>query len=118
MNGLYVQDVKYIDHPELIIVAFANVVLEKWIIIVHGMFFIFYFVCKISFKNNLLLTVYLQLFFRINNCVGEKNQKYFVQFLFFVCILSAYTIILVIMSWVRECHQCKQYDMDTRQTQV
>ncbi|XP_008178297.1 palmitoyltransferase ZDHHC3 isoform X1 [Acyrthosiphon pisum] len=54
----------------------------------------------------------------INNCVGEKNQKYFVQFLFFVCIISAYTIMLVIMSWVRECRQCKMYDMDTRQTQV
>lgn len=68
----------------------------------------------------IIIIIYDVTFFlyRINNCVGEKNQKYFVQFLFFVCIISAYTIMLVIMSWVRECQQCKMYDLDTRQTQV
>jgi len=35
----------------------------------------------------------------INNCVGEWNQKYFIQFLFYVAILSAYSIFLVAISW-------------------
>ena len=35
----------------------------------------------------------------IINCVGEKNQKYFLQFLFYVGLLSAYSVILVGISW-------------------
>lgn len=35
----------------------------------------------------------------INNCVGEWNQKYFLQFLFYVALLSAYSIFLVVTSW-------------------
>ena len=35
----------------------------------------------------------------INNCVGEWNQKYFLQFLFYVALLSAYSIFLVATSW-------------------
>ena len=35
----------------------------------------------------------------INNCVGEWNQKYFIQFLFYVAILSAYSLFLVGFSW-------------------
>ena len=35
----------------------------------------------------------------INNCVGEWNQKYFIQFLFYVAILSAYSLCLVGFSW-------------------
>jgi len=35
----------------------------------------------------------------INNCVGERNQKYFLQFLFYVGLLSIYSIILVVISW-------------------
>ena len=35
----------------------------------------------------------------INNCVGEWNQKYFIQFLFYVALLSAYSIFLVAISW-------------------
>ena len=35
----------------------------------------------------------------INNCVGEWNQKYFIQFLFYVALLSAYSIFLVTISW-------------------
>ena len=42
----------------------------------------------------------------INNCVGEWNQKYFLQFLFYVGVLSAYSILLVAVSWSAECPQC------------
>ncbi|KAF6205969.1 hypothetical protein GE061_017193 [Apolygus lucorum] len=42
----------------------------------------------------------------INNCVGERNQKFFIQFLVFVGILSAYALLLVITSWLRACPQC------------
>ena len=63
----------------------------------------------------------------INNCVGEKNQKYFIQFLMWVCeprlnrlnasvitlmfryvgILSAYAIGLVIWTWWwSDCQDC------------
>ncbi|XP_014247534.1 palmitoyltransferase ZDHHC7-like [Cimex lectularius] len=42
----------------------------------------------------------------INNCVGEKNQKYFIQFLICVGILSAYAFLLVIASWIRACPEC------------
>lgn len=42
----------------------------------------------------------------INNCVGERNQKYFMQFLVYVGILSGYAITLVIISWIKECPDC------------
>ena len=42
----------------------------------------------------------------INNCVGECNQKYFLQFLVYVGLLSAYAVSLVIFSWVQECQDC------------
>ncbi|CAB4070276.1 ZDHHC3_7_25 [Lepeophtheirus salmonis] len=35
----------------------------------------------------------------INNCVGEWNQKFFLQFLFYVGVLSSYSIALVASSW-------------------
>lgn len=36
----------------------------------------------------------------VNNCVGERNQKYFLQFLVYVGMLAVYSIILIVMSWV------------------
>ncbi len=42
----------------------------------------------------------------INNCVGEWNQKYFIQFLFYVGILSLYSIALVAASWYFPCPEC------------
>ncbi|ELU01775.1 hypothetical protein CAPTEDRAFT_172289 [Capitella teleta] len=38
----------------------------------------------------------------INNCVGEFNQKFFIQFLFYVGIISMYSISLVIAVWVSD----------------
>lgn len=42
----------------------------------------------------------------INNCVGERNQKFFLQFLVYVGVLSLYSIVLVIGSWVHPCEEC------------
>ena len=42
----------------------------------------------------------------INNCVGEWNQKYFLQFLFYVGVLSAYAVFLVVFSWIQDCQDC------------
>ncbi|XP_061664125.1 zf-DHHC domain-containing protein isoform X2 [Syngnathoides biaculeatus] len=36
----------------------------------------------------------------INNCVGELNQKYFVQFLFYTGVASVYATLLVVSAWV------------------
>lgn len=44
----------------------------------------------------------------INNCVGERNQKYFLQFLIYVGVLSAYAMVLVCISWAMECRECSQ----------
>ncbi|XP_046388189.1 palmitoyltransferase ZDHHC3 [Ischnura elegans] len=44
----------------------------------------------------------------INNCVGELNQKYFIQFLVYVGMLSGYAILLVITSWVGDCPHCSE----------
>lgn len=53
----------------------------------------------------------------INNCVGERNQKYFIQFLVYVGVLSAYAVILVVVSWVYECKDCNQ-EISVRQTKL
>ncbi|XP_050415305.1 palmitoyltransferase ZDHHC3 [Patella vulgata] len=36
----------------------------------------------------------------INNCVGEFNQKFFIQFLFYVGLLSVYAFGLTIAAWI------------------
>lgn len=53
----------------------------------------------------------------INNCVGEWNQKYFLQFLFYVGVLSAYSILLVAVSWSAECPQCPK-DIMSKQARI
>lgn len=54
---------------------------------------------------------------RINNCVGERNQKYFIQFLVYVGTLALYAIALVIMSWVFDCPQCSN-DIAIKQSRM
>ncbi|XP_017858521.1 PREDICTED: palmitoyltransferase ZDHHC3-like [Drosophila arizonae] len=50
----------------------------------------------------------------INNCVGEGNQKYFLQFLFYVAVLSFYSVALVLGSWVSPCTECNQIVKQTQ----
>lgn len=57
------------------------------------------------------------LFGRINNCVGERNQKYFIQFLVYVGVLAIYAITLVIISWVGECPECSK-DVTIKQNRM
>lgn len=54
---------------------------------------------------------------RINNCVGERNQKYFIQFLVYVGALAVYAIILVITSWIYDCPQCNN-DIAVKQNRM
>ncbi|XP_037960111.1 palmitoyltransferase ZDHHC3-like [Teleopsis dalmanni] len=42
----------------------------------------------------------------INNCVGERNQKFFLQFLVYVGLLSLYSAALVVGSWIYPCEEC------------
>ena len=53
----------------------------------------------------------------INNCVGEWNQKYFLQFLFYVGLLSAYSILLVAVSWYSPCPDCPK-DILVKQARI
>lgn len=53
----------------------------------------------------------------INNCVGEKNQKYFIQFLIYVGMLSGYAISLVAWSWYSECQSCPK-DIRLKQSRI
>ncbi|CAK8679877.1 palmitoyltransferase ZDHHC3-like [Clavelina lepadiformis] len=36
----------------------------------------------------------------VNNCIGELNQKYFIQFLFYTVLLCAYALALNIANWI------------------
>ncbi|KDR19695.1 palmitoyltransferase ZDHHC7 [Zootermopsis nevadensis] len=53
----------------------------------------------------------------INNCVGEQNQKYFIQFLVYVGALAAYAIVLVVLSWVVECPDCSS-EISVKQSRI
>ncbi|XP_065206706.1 palmitoyltransferase ZDHHC7-like [Planococcus citri] len=44
----------------------------------------------------------------INNCVGELNQRFFIQFLMYAGVLTIYTLLLVTASWLKECPSCSQ----------
>jgi hypothetical protein len=49
--------------------------------------------------------------------VGEQNQKYFMQFLVYVGALAAYSIILVVVSWLVECPECSS-EISIKQTRM
>lgn len=53
----------------------------------------------------------------INNCVGERNQKYFLQFLVYVGILAIYSVVLVLGSWIYPCETCAP-DLPESQTRM
>nr|CAD7403222.1 unnamed protein product [Timema cristinae] len=53
----------------------------------------------------------------INNCVGEQNQKYFIQFLVYVGALSAYAIVLVVTSWLVDCPDCSN-EVTVKQSRI
>lgn len=53
----------------------------------------------------------------INNCVGEKNQKFFIQFLLYVGLLSGYAISLVAWSWYMDCPDCPK-DIRIKQSRI
>ncbi|XP_012705023.2 zf-DHHC domain-containing protein isoform X1 [Fundulus heteroclitus] len=48
----------------------------------------------------------------INNCVGELNQKYFIQFLFYTGVASLYSMLLVVWAWVWRIRNERQGDAD------
>lgn len=53
----------------------------------------------------------------INNCVGERNHKYFMQFLIYVGMLAVYAILLVLGSWLMECPHCSN-DIAVKQSRM
>jgi hypothetical protein len=53
----------------------------------------------------------------INNCVGEWNQKFFIQFLMYVGLLSVYAVSLVAYSWYAECKDCSK-ELMVRQSRI
>uniref|UniRef100_UPI00358EFB63 palmitoyltransferase ZDHHC7-like isoform X2 n=1 Tax=Myxine glutinosa TaxID=7769 RepID=UPI00358EFB63 len=38
----------------------------------------------------------------INNCVGELNQRHFIQFLFYTALCCVYSATLVVVTWLRD----------------
>ncbi|XP_026060327.1 palmitoyltransferase ZDHHC3 isoform X1 [Carassius auratus] len=48
----------------------------------------------------------------INNCVGELNQKYFIQFLFYTGMASLYSMALVVSAWVWRIRSEREGDGD------
>ncbi|XP_036327295.1 palmitoyltransferase ZDHHC3-like [Rhagoletis pomonella] len=50
----------------------------------------------------------------INNCVGERNQKFFLQFLFYVGILCIYSVSMVAYSFIYPCSICNVSTLETQ----
>lgn len=54
----------------------------------------------------------------INNCVGELNQKYFIQFLFYTGMASLYSMVLVVTAWVWRIRNEREGDADKEGEEV
>ncbi|CAG0899707.1 unnamed protein product [Darwinula stevensoni] len=54
----------------------------------------------------------------INNCVGEWNQKYFIQFLIWIGLLALHALILIILSLAYPCEACEKEPMVVKQSRV
>ncbi|KAL9875812.1 palmitoyltransferase ZDHHC3-like [Glossina fuscipes] len=48
----------------------------------------------------------------INNCVGERNQKYFLQFLVYVGVQAIYSACLVLGSLINPCEGCNSENIE------
>eukprot|EP00795_Rhopilema_esculentum_P004840 gene4840-21167_t len=80
--GIFVIDVKNLDHRGHITAEDVVIVFAKWITTVHG---------------------------RINNCVGEDNVANFIQFLFYAALMSWSTLLMCLayfLDWLPECAVC------------
>lgn len=103
-SGRCAHVVKPIDRHEPITVAFVNVAFVVWIIIVSVSSILQFCNAPIFVSHNFSYFFFFESIGPwINNCVGERNQKYFLQFLVYVGILSIYSVILVISSWINPC---------------
>lgn len=54
----------------------------------------------------------------VNNCVGANNQKYFLQFLFWVAASSIYAIALVVYYWASGCPKPCILSTDEQQSRM
>jgi len=54
----------------------------------------------------------------INNCVGEWNQKYFLQFLFYIAVLCAYSMLMIALGWLYPCEGCSAVSVMVKQQRL
>lgn len=100
MNGPSALDVKRFDLLALITAGSASDASDGWTII--GECFNIKPIITIRVIHEYLMKHFSIFSPWVNNCVGERNQKYFLQFLVYVGMLAVYSIILIVLSWMAE----------------